>query len=98
MCSALSAMNCDIITGGGPGLLEPQMKHGRKSAAERTMAPMMVSSSSRLSVNPARSTGPALFAGSPYIARLWLFWLVPILGAAIAGVVTRRHPGLPDAD
>jgi len=41
------------------------------------------------SVNPARSTGPALFAGGAYIAQLWLFWLAPILGAAIAGAVTR---------
>jgi aquaporin Z len=41
------------------------------------------------SVNPARSTGPALFAGGPYIAQLWLFWLAPIIGAAIAGFFTR---------
>lgn len=37
------------------------------------------------SVNPARSTGPALFAGGDYIPQLWLFWLAPIVGAAIAG-------------
>ncbi len=37
------------------------------------------------SVNPARSTGPALFAGGDYIGQLWLFWLAPILGAMIAG-------------
>jgi aquaporin Z len=41
------------------------------------------------SINPARSTGPALFAGAPYIHQLWLFWLAPILGAAIAGLFTR---------
>jgi aquaporin Z len=41
------------------------------------------------SVNPARSTGAALFAGSDYIAQLWLFWLAPILGAAAAGAVSR---------
>ena len=41
------------------------------------------------SVNPARSTGPALFAGGPYIAQLWLFWLAPIAGAMIAGLLTR---------
>jgi aquaporin Z len=34
------------------------------------------------SVNPARSTGPALFAGGAYIAQLWLFWLAPILGSS----------------
>jgi aquaporin Z len=39
------------------------------------------------SVNPARSTGPALFAGGWAIEQLWLFWLAPIVGAAIAGIV-----------
>jgi aquaporin Z len=39
------------------------------------------------SVNPARSTGPALFAGGTYIAQLWLFWIAPIVGGIIAGVV-----------
>jgi aquaporin Z len=40
-----------------------------------------------LSVNPARSTAPALFAGGTYISQLWLFWLAPIAGAALAGIV-----------
>lgn len=40
-----------------------------------------------LSVNPARSTGPALFAGSAAITQLWLFWVAPILGAAIGGAI-----------
>ena len=39
------------------------------------------------SVNPARSTGPALFVGGWAIEQLWLFWLAPIIGAAIAGIV-----------
>ncbi|MDV2984090.1 UNVERIFIED_CONTAM: aquaporin Z [Methylobacteriaceae bacterium AG10] len=41
------------------------------------------------SVNPARSTGPALFAGAEYVTQLWLFWLAPIAGAIAAGVVGR---------
>lgn len=39
------------------------------------------------SVNPARSTSQAIFAGGPYIGQLWLFWAAPILGAIIAGVL-----------
>jgi len=39
------------------------------------------------SVNPARSTGPALFVGGWAIEQLWLFWLAPIVGAALAGIV-----------
>jgi len=42
-----------------------------------------------MSVNPARSTGPALFAGGWALAQLWLFWLAPIVGAAVAGFVAR---------
>ena len=38
------------------------------------------------SVNPARSTGPALFAGGWALSQLWLFWVAPIIGAAAAGV------------
>jgi aquaporin Z len=41
------------------------------------------------SVNPARSTGPALFAGGEYVAQLWLFWIAPIAGALIAGWLSR---------
>jgi aquaporin Z len=48
------------------------------------------------SVNPARSTGPALFAGGWALAQLWLFWVAPILGAAIAGVVYRWVSGERD--
>ena len=39
------------------------------------------------SVNPARSTGPALFVGGWAIGQLWLFWLAPILGGALGGIV-----------
>ena len=41
------------------------------------------------SVNPARSTGPALFAGGEYFGQLWLFWVAPIIGAVIAGLLAR---------
>jgi aquaporin Z len=41
------------------------------------------------SVNPARSTGPALFVGGWALRQLWLFWLAPLVGGALAGVVYR---------
>jgi aquaporin Z len=52
------------------------------------------------SVNPARSTGPALFVGDWALGQLWLFWVVPIVGAALAGFVYkallegRREPAV----
>ena len=39
------------------------------------------------SVNPARSTSQAIFAGGIYLQQLWLFWLAPIVGAVLAGIV-----------
>ena len=45
------------------------------------------------SVNPARSTGPALIVGGWALAQLWLFWVAPLLGAALAGLVYRFVSG-----
>jgi aquaporin Z len=42
-----------------------------------------------LSVNPARSTGPAIFAGAAALAQLWMFWVAPLIGAGIAGAIYR---------
>ena len=47
------------------------------------------------SVNPARSTGPALFVGGWALAQLWLFWVAPLLGAALAGLAYRRIAAEP---
>jgi aquaporin Z len=41
------------------------------------------------SVNPARSTGPALFVGGWALSQLWVFWVAPIVGAALAGISYR---------
>jgi aquaporin Z len=49
------------------------------------------------SVNPARSTGPALFVGGWALSQLWLFWAAPIAGAALAGVVYRWVGGAEPA-
>lgn len=42
-----------------------------------------------LSVNPARSTGPAIFVGGWALAQLWMFWVAPILGGVAAGALAR---------
>lgn len=42
------------------------------------------------SVNPARSTGPALLEGGVYLQQLWMFWVAPIVGAALAGLVSKN--------
>jgi aquaporin Z len=49
------------------------------------------------SVNPARSTGPALIVGGWALQQLWLFWIAPLLGAALAGVVYRWSSRRADA-
>ena len=50
------------------------------------------------SVNPARSTGQALFVGGWALQQLWLFWLAPIVGGAIAGVVYPAIFGEPEPE
>lgn len=50
------------------------------------------------SVNPARSTGPALFVGDWALSQLWLFWVAPIIGALIAGFVYKWLAPQKDAE
>jgi len=50
-----------------------------------------------LSVNPARSTGPAVFVGGWALAQLWLFWVAPLLGGAAGGVLYRWLSPEPSA-
>jgi aquaporin Z len=50
-----------------------------------------------VSVNPARSTGPAIFVGGWALAQLWLFWVAPIIGAIVAGIVYPIISGGTDA-
>jgi aquaporin Z len=54
------------------------------------------------SIDPARSTGVALFAGGPYLMQLWLFWIGPIVGALLGALAYRllagtTSPGRPAA-
>jgi aquaporin Z len=50
------------------------------------------------SVNPARSTGPAIFVGDWAISQLWLFWVAPIVGAALAGLAYSFFAGDAEAE
>lgn len=50
------------------------------------------------SVNPARSTGPALFVGGWALTQLWLFWVAPLAGGALGGVLYRILSKEPSAD
>jgi aquaporin Z len=50
------------------------------------------------SVNPARSTSQAIFAGGDYLEQLWLFWVAPIAGGALGALVYRFVLGVPEDD
>lgn len=50
------------------------------------------------SVNPARSTSQAIFAGGDHLAQLWLFWVAPIVGGVLGAVVYRSVLGVPEED
>ncbi len=49
---------------------------------------------SNTSVNPARSTGPAIFQGGWALHQLWVFWLVPLVGGALGGAIYRGFFGI----
>lgn len=50
-----------------------------------------------LSVNPARSTGPAFFAETAALSQLWLFWVAPLLGGALGGLVYKTVLAEPES-
>jgi aquaporin Z len=50
------------------------------------------------SVNPARSTGPALFVGGWAMAQLWLFWVAPLVGGALGGLAYRMLSAEPSVE
>ena len=50
------------------------------------------------SVNPARSTSQAVFAGGDYIPQLWLFWVAPIIGGVLGALIYRGVLGVPEED
>jgi aquaporin Z len=49
------------------------------------------------SVNPARSTGPALFVGGWALAHLWMFWVAPLIGGVLGGILYRWISAEPSA-
>jgi len=55
-----------------------------------TLIPLISIPVTNTSVNPARSTGVALFQGSWALGQLWVFWLIPLIGGAIGGLIYRH--------
>ena len=56
-----------------------------------TLIHLISISISNTSVNPARSTSQAIFAGGGYLNQLWIFWLVPIAASVLAGIIFRAN-------
>jgi aquaporin Z len=67
----------------------PQALAGVAIGLALTLIHLVIIPVTNTSVNPARSTGPAIFVGGWALKQLWLFWLAPIIGAALAGVAYR---------
>ena len=78
-----------IIILGATNKHAPQALAGVAIGLALTLIHLVTIPVTNTSVNPARSTGPAIFAGGWAIRQLWLFWLAPIAGAALAGVAYR---------
>ena len=93
----IAALVCEVVMTFGFLFVILGSTHGR---APRGFAPLAIGLCLTLihlisipvtntSVNPARSTAPALFAGGAALEQLWLFWVAPIAGAILAGFVYR---------
>ena len=80
----LTFMFLMIILGATTAACPPASRRS-PSASRLTLIHLISIPVTNTSVNPARSTGPALFVGGWALQQLWLFWVAPIVGAAIAG-------------
>ena len=78
-----------IVILGATNKRAPQALAGVAIGLALTLIHLVTIPVTNTSVNPARSTGPAIFVGGWAIRQLWLFWLAPIIGAALAGVAYR---------
>ena len=78
-----------IIILGATDKRAPQALAGVAIGLALTLIHLVTIPVTNSSVNPARSTGPALFVGGWAIKQLWLFWLAPLGGAALAGIAYR---------
>ena len=75
-----------IVILGATNKRAPQQLAGVAIGLALTLIHLVIIPVTNTSVNPARSTGPALFVGDWALRQLWLFWLAPVIGAALAGV------------
>ena len=78
-----------IVILGATDKRAPQALAGVAIGLALTLIHLVTIPVTNTSVNPARSTGPAIFVGGWALKQLWLFWLAPIIGAALAGVAYR---------
>ena len=78
-----------IVILGATNKHAPQALAGVAIGLALTLIHLVTIPVTNTSVNPARSTGPAIFVGGWAIKQLWLFWLAPTIGAALAGVAYR---------
>ncbi|KJG15849.1 aquaporin Z [Photobacterium angustum] len=77
-----------VILGATHKLASPQMA-GLAIGLALTLIHLISIPVTNTSVNPARSTGPALFVGDWATSQLWMFWIAPLIGAVLAGWVYR---------
>ena len=78
-----------IVILGSTNKHAPQALAGVAIGLALTLIHLVTIPVTNTSVNPARSTGPAIFVGGWALKQLWLFWLAPIVGAALAGLAYR---------
>ena len=87
VCEVVMTFMFVLIVHGATDRRAPQALAGVAIGLGLTLIHLISIPVTNTSVNPARSTGPALFAGGWAPHQLWLFWVAPLIGGALAGVV-----------
>ncbi len=89
ICEAVMTFMFLIVILGATHLRAPVGFAGIAIGLALTLVHLISIPVTNTSVNPARSTGPAIFAGGWALGQLWFFWLFPMVGAALAGFAYR---------
>jgi aquaporin Z len=90
VCEVVMTFMFVIIIYGSTDRRAPQALAGVAIGLGLTLIHLISIPVTNTSVNPARSTGPAVFAGAWATHQLWLFWVAPLIGGALAGLVYSR--------
>jgi aquaporin Z len=97
VCEIVMTFGFITVIRGAPDRRPPPAAAPLASGLALTLIQLVTIPVTNTSVNPARSTAPALFVGADALGQLWLFWLAPLVGAILAGLAYKLVAETADA-